>query len=305
MSISLNTGTREIPLKFAREITKIVNNEWNSGEFLAKVTPITQDLLRFWFFDSFIETRHVNFHDGQRQAILNTIYAHEILKPESVFDLYSMISNEILAEMDLSYLRKDKFSHPKYCMKMATGTGKTWVMNALLIWQYLNARHEEKPTGNYSTNFLLVAPGLIVYERLLDAYLGKQKEDGSRDFENSDFKKYEKLFIPPAYRDEIYGFIQTCVAKKEEIGRKITGTGLIAITNWHLLAGEEEDVDDNISPLENPSIAVKELFPVMPGTSAGHDLNTLDNKYLSGGEIEYLANLEGIVVFNDEAHHIH
>lgn len=190
-------------------------------------------------------------------------------------------------------------------MKMATGTGKTWVMNALLIWQYLNARHEEKPGGRYSTNFLLVAPGLIVYERLLDAYLGKQKEDGSRDFEASDFKQYEKLFVPPAYRDEVYGFIQTCVAKKEEIGRKATGTGLIAITNWHLLAGEEEEVDNNITPIEDPSIAVKELFPVTPGTSAGHDLNTLDNKYLSGGEIEYLAKLESVVVFNDEAHHIH
>lgn len=305
MSISLNTGTREIPLKFAREITKIVNIAWDNGEFLARATPVTQDLLRFWFSDAFVETRHINFHVGQRQAILNAIYAHEILKPESVFDLYSMISNEILAEMDLSYLRKDKFSHPKYCMKMATGTGKTWVMNALLLWQYLTARHEEKTGGCYSTNFLLVAPGLIVYERLLDAYLGKQKEDGSRDFENSDFKKYEKLFIPPAYRDEIYGFIQTCVVRKEEIGRQITGTGLIAITNWHLLAEEEEDVDNNISPLEDPSVAVKEIFPVTPGTSAGHDLNTLDNKYLSGGEIEYLANLESIVVFNDEAHHIH
>ncbi|OQZ00223.1 MAG: restriction endonuclease subunit R [Candidatus Brocadia sp. UTAMX2] len=305
MSLSLNTGTREIPLKFAREITGIVLSAWDRGEFLEKATPITQDLLRFWFSDAFTETRHVNFHDGQRQAILNTIYAHEILRPESVFDLYSMISNEILAEMDLSYLRKDKFSHPKYCMKMATGTGKTWVMNALLIWQYLNARHEEKPSGCYSTNFLLVAPGLIVYERLLDAYLGKQREDGIRDFEASDFKQYEKLFIPPAYRDEVYGFIQTCVVRKEEIGRKVTGSGLIAITNWHLLAGEEEEVDSNPSPLEDPSVAVKEIFPVTPGTSAGHDLNTLDNKYLSGGEIEYLAKLESIVVFNDEAHHIH
>lgn len=100
---------------------------------------------------------------------------------------------------------------------MATGTGKTWVMNALLIWQYLNARHEEKPNGRYSTNFLLVAPGLIVYERLLDAYLGKQKEDRTRDFETSDFKKYERLFIPPAYRDEIYGFIQTSVAEKKTL----------------------------------------------------------------------------------------
>ena len=32
----------------------------------------------------------------------------------------------------------DKHGHPKYCLKMATGTGKTWVLQALLIWQLLN-----------------------------------------------------------------------------------------------------------------------------------------------------------------------
>ncbi|MCR4291941.1 MAG: hypothetical protein NUV76_03585 [Candidatus Kuenenia sp.] len=41
MSISLNTGAREIPLKFAGKITKIVNNAWDSSEFLTKVTPVT------------------------------------------------------------------------------------------------------------------------------------------------------------------------------------------------------------------------------------------------------------------------
>ncbi len=72
MSISLNTGTREIPLKFAGEITKIVNSAWDSGGFLAKVTPVTQDLLRCWFSDAFVLTRHINFHPRQRQTILNT-----------------------------------------------------------------------------------------------------------------------------------------------------------------------------------------------------------------------------------------
>ena len=221
-------------------------------------------------------------------------------------DLYTEIYPELLPEMDLSYLKKDKFSHPKYCVKMATGTGKTWVMNALLIWQYLNSKYEETPSGRYSKNFLLVAPGLIVYERLLDAYLGKQQPDGARNFDNSDFKRFETLFIPPAYRDEIYGFVQSNVVNKTEIGRKTTGDGLIAITNWHLLAGvDEEDRNTNISPLENPSIAVKELFPVTPGTSAGHALDSLDSQYLSGGELEYLASLDELVVFNDEAHHIH
>ncbi len=307
MTTSLNTGTRDIPLKFAKALSSIVNEEWEGGRLAEKVTPVTRDLLRFWFNDSFCEARTINFHEGQKQAILNTIYLHEVLKTDSVFDMYSAVSNEITAEMDIAYLNKDKFSHPKYCMKLATGTGKTWVLSALLIWQYLNAKHEETPGGRFFKNFLIVAPGLIVYERLLDAYQGKEDQGGgSRNFDTSDFKMFEELFIPPSYKEEVFGFIQSNVVKKDEIGRKVTGDGLIAITNWHLLSGEDEQADEiEVSPLEDPSGAIKELLPVTPGTSAGHSLETLDNKYLSGGEIEYLASLDNLVVINDEAHHIH
>lgn len=311
MPVSTNTGTRDIPLRFAAALTEAVKKEWESGDLINKTTPATQDLLRFWFQDGFCDARSINFHEGQKQAILNTIYLQEILKTDSVFDMYAAVSNEITAEMDIAYLKKDKFSHPKYCLKMATGTGKTWVLNALLIWQYLNAKAEDTSSGRFSKNFLIVAPGLIVYERLLDAYLGKEEEDngeqrGVRNFDKSDFKQYEELFIPPAYKEIIFGFVQSNVVKKEEIGRKVTGDGMIAITNWHLLAGEDEEEEaSDISPFEDPSSAVKELLPVTPGTSAGHSLNALDNKYLSGGEIEFLANLQNLVVFNDEAHHIH
>lgn len=305
MTTPLNTGTRNIPLKFAGELSSLVKREWESGNFINRVSHVTQDLLRFWFADAFCDARSINFHEGQKQAILNTIYAHEILKSESVFDMYSAVNNEITVQMDLTYLKKDKFSHPKYCIKMATGTGKTWVLNALLIWQYLNAKLEEVPSGFYSKRFLIVAPGLIVYERLLDAYLGKESEDGTRDFNTSDFKQFEGLFVPPAYKETVFGFIQSGVVKKNEIGRKATGDGMIAITNWHLLAGVDDEEYPDISPLENPSQAIKELLPITPGTSAGHSLETLDNQYLSGGEIDYLTGLDNMVVFNDEAHHIH
>ena len=122
-----------------------------------------------------------------------------------------------------------------------------------------------------------MAPGIIVYERLLDAYLGKRREDGTRNFDESDFSKFEKLFVPPAYKDEVFGFIQSCVAQKDEIGRKVTGDGLIAITNWHLLAGEDEE-ESTGSPLDSPAAAVKSLLPITPGTSAGHSLEELDNR---------------------------
>ncbi len=300
---STHLGTRDIPLKLAQAITEAVAAEWKSGSFLDKVTPITRDLLRFWDPEgSFSDLRRFNFHVGQWQAILNSIYIHEVLKIKNVQDIYMAINSQLLAEMDLVDMQKDKYSHPKYCIKMATGTGKTWVMHALLIWQYLNSKNEESQSVTYSRNFLFVAPGLIVYERLLDAYLGKVQENGQRTVETSDLKLFEELFIPDSYRDEIFNFVQSSVCEKEEIGKKITGDGLIAITNWHLLV--EEETEEEISPLEDPSAAVKKEFPIRPGTSAGHSLEVLDNQYFKKRQLDFLANLKDVVVFNDEAHHL-
>ncbi len=305
MPTPLNIGTRDIPLKLANNITSVVLESWDSGEMMSKVSPVTQDLLNFWFKEPHIDTRNINFHEGQKQAILNVIYLHEILGTTSVEDVYQNINPELLLEIDAVELKKPKYELPKYAIKMATGTGKTWVMHALIIWQYLNAKYEEEKSGKYSKNFLLVAPGLIVYERLLDAFLGKENEDGEREFEKSDFHIFQDVFIPPSYRDELFGFIQGSVAKKEEIGSKVTGEGMIAITNWHLFL-EKEKMDEELnSPLDDPSSIVRDIMPISPGKATGNDLTALDAAYARGKELEYLANLEDLVVMNDEAHHIH
>jgi len=284
-------GTGSIPLKLAELISKMANKEWQDGSFIEKVSPITKDLLNFWNPEgTFADLRNFNFHEGQWQAILNTVYIHEILKVKNVHDLYMSIYPELLVEMDLLDLKKEKYNHPMYCIKMATGTGKTWVLSAMLIWQFLNAKYEENQSGIFTKNFLLVAPGIIVYERLLDAYLGKRKEDGIRDFDKSDFKMFDNLFCPPAYKEEIFGFIQSCVSQKDEISRKVTGEGLIAITNWHLLAGENEE-EYTGTALDNPSQTVKEILPITPGTTAGHSLDQLDTRYLKGREIDFLSKL--------------
>ncbi|MDO4505157.1 MAG: DEAD/DEAH box helicase family protein, partial [bacterium] len=207
-------STNYPPLAFAKAISDKVNAAWEDGSFLENVTPTTQNLLKYWFDPAYIDLRDVNFHEGQRQAIMNIIYIHEILKKDKILDVYSEIAPQLLLEpgSDLRVLGDKFYNYPKYCVKMATGTGKTWVLEALLIWQYLNARHEE---GNYTKNFLIVAPGLIVYDRLLDAFLGRNKDNGeSRDFETSDLKRQQDLFIPENYRNEVFGFLQSSVAAK-------------------------------------------------------------------------------------------
>lgn len=306
MATPTNIGTRELPLQFSRKVSDYANSEFVNYQF-ANATPITNELLKYWFSDAFCELREFNFNIGQRQAILNTIYLHEVLKTKNVTDMYAACGKDILDDEGFLFeIQKQKYQHPKFCMKMATGTGKTWVMHALLIWQYLNAKYEEAKSGRYTKNFLLVAPGLIVYERLLDAYMGKQKENGYRDFTTSDLKVFEILFIPESFREEIFGFVQSSICQKEEIGRKITAEGMIAITNWHLLAGQEEEENvDEPSLLENVPQNINQLLPISPGTSAGHSLESLDSNFLAGAELEFLASLNDLAVFNDEAHHIH
>ncbi|GBU25270.1 hypothetical protein R83H12_01913 [Fibrobacteria bacterium R8-3-H12] len=273
-----------IPLHFAKKLTEIADDEWKNGFFLNKVNPITQELLKFWFEPNFTDIRSKNFHTGQKEAILNTIYAFEVLKTKTLSELYgniSSIANENLIDSNfLSQITEEKYNHPKFCIKMATGTGKTWVLNALLIYLYLN---------NFTRNFLLVAPGLIVYDRLLDAFLGKQKTDGSRDFNSCDIKANEDLFLPEKYRDEIYSFIQNSLVEKKDIGKKQTANGIIAIANWHAL-NEQEPTNENF---------------LLPGTSdTTHNLNVLDKKYFKSDTLEFLSNLPNICVFNDEAHHL-
>ena len=205
----LNTGTRDIPLQFAKQLKEIVNKEWEYETFINKVSHVTQDLLNFWFSPNFCDERNINFHEGQKQAILNTIYCHEILKTHSVSEMYQKAGKNFLDDRILNAIGSKKFEHPKYCIKMATGTGKTWCMHAIFLWQYLNAKfNEDKTVCSFTKNFLFVAPGLIVYERLLDAFLGKEKikenENGIRDFETSDLKKYQELFVPDKYLDAVF-----------------------------------------------------------------------------------------------------
>jgi type III restriction enzyme len=120
--------------------------ETGSAPILEKVTPVTADLLRWWFQQDCVDARAVNFHGGQRQAILHTIYAHEVLQAETLKDLYLLLSDESWLGL-AKYEALSRSAHPKYCLKMATGTGKTWVLQALAWCERLNELPEEQRSG--------------------------------------------------------------------------------------------------------------------------------------------------------------
>jgi len=72
----------------------------------------------------------------------------------------------------------DEFA--RYAIKMATGSGKTNVMALAIIWQYFNAVRED--AAQYAKTFLVLAPNVIVFERL------------RRDFEGSRIFRATPLF---------------------------------------------------------------------------------------------------------------
>jgi len=294
--------------------------ESGAADILELVTPTTADLLAWWFGEDLVMARgSLNFHAGQKQAILNAIVAHEVLGAGldrwTLLDLYRATAPDaLLTGTRLNEVSADKHGHPKYCLKMATGTGKTWVLQALMIWQLLNkttALAEGMDDPRFTRQFMVVAPGLIVYERLLDAFCGKLVPggNGSRNFASSDMAKFADLFIPEAHRESVFAFVRGNVCSKNEIGLKATGNGMIAITNWHLLA--EGDVAEDIEEVEtlgaplDPQDVVTQVLPLTPGRVTGNSLDVLDRRYARGNVLDFLAQLPELMVFNDEAHHIH
>ncbi len=291
--------------------------ESGAADLLELVTPTTAELLHWWFGQDMVDARGgLNFHQGQKQAILNAIVAHEVLGAAHLKDLYQQVAPDaLLVGTRLAEVSAPKHAHPKYCFKMATGTGKTWVLQALLIWQLLNknaALADGMDDARFTRQFMVVAPGLIVYERLLDAFCGKLiagSASGARDFATSDVAQFADLFIPEAHRDAVFAFVRGNVCSKGEIGLKATGNGMIAITNWHLLTeGEMVDDVEEVEALGAPLPAhevVAAVLPLTPGRATGNSLDVLDRRYARGNVLEFLAGLPELMVFNDEAHHIH
>src|SRR5258707_11782449 len=128
------------------------------------VTDTTSILLNYWFEASHKTRtgRPFKYYDFQREAIEPLIYVWEVEKVRTRKDLLERYAQNVT---DLHLLPNDGFA--RYCTKMATGSGKTKVMALAVAWQYFNARREQDEIAkDYAKTFLLIAPNLIVLERL-------------------------------------------------------------------------------------------------------------------------------------------
>ncbi|RKZ66118.1 MAG: hypothetical protein DRQ99_10630 [Candidatus Parabeggiatoa sp. nov. 3] len=138
---------------------------WRKGGYKG-ATETTRELLNYWFYTDhhFRAGNQFRYHDAQKEAIETLIYVYEVKK---VRRRKSLLEDFAFDNKDLRLPSYDEFA--RYCLKMATGSGKTKVMALAIVWQYFNAVREKDE--HYAKTFLIVAPNVIVFERLKEDFI--------------------------------------------------------------------------------------------------------------------------------------
>jgi type III restriction enzyme len=162
---------------------------WRQAQY-PQATRITRELLRFWFLNPERDMTQSLFF-AQREAVETAIWLNEIAEKSNV-------GQHILRQLEEA--RKVSASAennlPRIAFKMATGSGKTVVMGALIAYHYFN-RAEYRNDIRFADNFLVIAPGITIRDRLsvlrVDTRLGVDAED----------YYHVRYLVPEAWRKEM------------------------------------------------------------------------------------------------------
>lgn len=142
---------------------------WAVGGYKG-ITETTRILLNYWFHTDHKLANGVPFryHRSQQEAIETLIFVWEYEKVRTRRALLERYATDL---KDVRLPPYDDFA--RYCIKMATGSGKTKVISLAVAWQFLNAaREDEAVAKDYAKTFLVLAPNVIVLERLKTDFSG-------------------------------------------------------------------------------------------------------------------------------------
>jgi len=246
----------------------------------AGASPTSVALLRWWF-----ETEHLlenadgslspfRYYFAQREAVETLIWLHDVRRARDKFDLLRFDASGAVS----SGMFDEEW--PRYVLKMATGAGKTKVLSLLIAWSFFHKFYEEDSV--LSRNFLVIAPNIIVLDRLRVDF------DGLRIFFNDP--------VLPSnghegrnWRDDF----QVTLHIQDDV-RVVRDTGNLFLTNIHRVF--LSDVSD--PSMEDEDLRDYFLDPFGPKPAG----KTTDSKTDLG---EIVREVEELAVFNDEAHHIH
>lgn len=233
-------------------------------------------LLQHWFSGFHLleagdgTTTEFGYYFAQREAVETAIWLYEV---EKAHDPYSLLRYDASGRVSMSMF----VAHwPRYVFKLATGSGKTKVLSLLIAWSYFHKTYEND--SPLSTNFVLVAPNIIVLDRLLD------------DFQGLSIFRTDPVLPPNGFagRDWEDDF-QVSLHVQDDIGH-VSKTGNLFLTNIHR-------VYDSPPPASRSDENLTDYFLGARPTGRARD-----NRVDLGAVIRELSDL---VVLNDEAHHIH
>ncbi len=232
------------------------------------VTNTTRRLLQFWFKeDHRLDGGLFRFWFCQREAIETLIYVYEVMKKRTFIDMARDFGAGPIQAYDPSY---DQY--PLYAFKMATGSGKTFVMALAILWSYFN--HKWTDQTDYTSKFLLIAGEKnVIYDRL------------KRDFKDGViFKKWP--FVPPEWDEE---FDLQVILKEDPI--HVIPEGVLFLTNIQQL----EERRNRGQEIEDYVDKVMELPKVY----------NVSDIYQENRIREVLTTCPNIMILKDEAHHIY
>jgi type III restriction enzyme len=252
---------------------------WRAKKY-ADASPTSKALLQWWF-----ETDHTVYDQpdlatpfryffAQREAVESVIYLFDVRKARDKYDLIRFDSSELVSSGMFSE------DWPRYVVKMATGAGKTKVLSLLMAWSYFHRRYE--PDSGLSRNFLLVAPNIIVLDRLRADF------DGLKIFFNDPILPANG-FEGQNWRDDF----QMVVHIQDDV-RIVRPTGNIFLSNIHRVFLGEPQV---------PSLGDDDLADYFLGEFGNRPKGKTTDSQTDLGEI--VRQLDELAVLNDEAHHIH
>lgn len=254
-------------------------SDWRKAGYSG--TSETSRALLDWWFDRqhLIEqadgtSTEFRYYFAQREAVETVIWLYDV---KCARDKYDLLRFDASGAVSTGMFDED---WPRYVIKMATGAGKTKVLSLLMAWCYFHKLYELDSA--LARNFLLIAPNIIVLDRLRADF------DGLRIFFNDPVLP-DNGHAGRNWRDDF----QLALHIQDDV-RIVRDAGNLFLTNIHrVYLGDVRDPSLEDDDLTDYFLSPFGPKPVGKTTDSNVDL----------GEI--VREIDELVVFNDEAHHIH
>lgn len=244
-----------------------------------RVSDTTMALLQHWFrkephvIGVEPHTFAFKYWPHQRRLVETFIYLHEVVGLRRTQDLYAFAGVEKMGD------QRDPWT--KLGGQLATGSGKTKMMSLIIAWSYLNALCEPDNALGLGKHAILIAPGLFVKDRLLQDFA--PPDHGVSVF-------WSDPVVPP----ELERLWDLKVYDPSTCPRQLDpDEGALVVTNYHQLLRSREDLEQPLDPMQDRQIQI--LFD---------DPDPEKLEAVKAPLLERFARSKGLLVLNDEAHHV-